>query len=226
MILHLSGCGFPHILLSYATSEKLGIFEFKIPNLLAHSYIDLFTVPTSPTPDSSRKTAKHITFHDPLINLNQPHCTTHSQGSLWKTSLMVTFSDLVKLTTNGTQCKQPQPYNYIPYQPSKPTFPITPLLSQSQLSRLSQWKWPPPPHQWSRTSLPWSKPSHTLLIQYETCLGLIPLGLTPPSPMSSMFSGRYLKSTGNRLSAPLMILSIRVYPFMYPHKPVGTLHTA
>ena len=68
----------PLILLSYAASERLGILEFRVPSLVAHSYIDSLTVPTCPTPGSLRKTAKHITFWNPLFDLNQPHCTTHS----------------------------------------------------------------------------------------------------------------------------------------------------
>ena len=38
----------PHILLSYATSECLGILEFKVPNLVAQSHIDTITLPSSP----------------------------------------------------------------------------------------------------------------------------------------------------------------------------------
>ena len=40
----------PHILLLYATSECLGILEFKVSNLAAHSDIDAVTIPNSTTP--------------------------------------------------------------------------------------------------------------------------------------------------------------------------------
>ena len=60
----------PQILLSYVTSEHLGILEFKVPNLAAHSHIDTLTVHTSPTRGGLRKTAKCITFYDALIKLD------------------------------------------------------------------------------------------------------------------------------------------------------------
>ena len=47
----------PQILLSYATLERLGILEFKVPNLAAHSQVDYLNVPTSHAPGSLRKTA-------------------------------------------------------------------------------------------------------------------------------------------------------------------------
>ena len=45
----------PHILLSYMNSERVGILELKVPNMVAISKIDDFTIPTSPTPSSMRK---------------------------------------------------------------------------------------------------------------------------------------------------------------------------
>ena len=53
------------IMLSYATSERLGILEFKVPKLAAHSHTDTFSVPTSLTPGSLRKTAIHMTLWSP-----------------------------------------------------------------------------------------------------------------------------------------------------------------
>ena len=91
------------------TSERLGILEFKVPNLAAQSQIDTFSVPSSPAPGGMRKTTKHVTFHDPLIDLNQPCSIPHPQGlsSLRKTaSLKVSFQESAS-TINGTQCKSP-----------------------------------------------------------------------------------------------------------------------
>ena len=94
------------ILLSYTTSEGLEILEFRVPNLAAHSHMGTLTVSNSPFHGSLRKTAKHVTFCDSLIDLDQPHCTKPSQKSLRKTaSLKVSFSDLVKSLINGNQCK-------------------------------------------------------------------------------------------------------------------------
>ena len=78
------------ILHSYAVSERLGILEFKVPNLTTHSHIDNLTVPSLPTPGGLSKTTKCITFWDPLIDLNQPNCTTPFKDGLRKTTLSVT----------------------------------------------------------------------------------------------------------------------------------------
>ena len=43
----------PHILLSYGTSEQLGILQFSVPNLVAQAHIDAITLPT---PSGLRKT--------------------------------------------------------------------------------------------------------------------------------------------------------------------------
>ena len=70
----------PQILLSYATSESLGIFEFKVPNLASVSQIDDLSVPSSPTHSGKRKTAKCIIFSDPFVWLEQPHSAPLPQG--------------------------------------------------------------------------------------------------------------------------------------------------
>ena len=128
----------PQLLLSYVTSERLGILEFKVPNLMAHTHIDTLTVPTFPSPGGLRKTTEHINFRDPLTDLVQPHHTTHSQGSLRKTPLSECFSDPVKLTINSTQHKQPltmqqhllpAPKTHIPH--SATTKPKSALIPQS-----------------------------------------------------------------------------------------------
>ena len=62
----------PQILLSYVTLERLGILDFKVPNLAATSHIDYLNVPSSPTSCSLRKTAKHVTFCDLLEDPVQP----------------------------------------------------------------------------------------------------------------------------------------------------------
>ena len=68
------------ILLSYVTSERLGILEFKVPNLAATSQIDDLNVLSSPTPSSKRKTTKSVTFCDPLVHLDQLCSTSSPQG--------------------------------------------------------------------------------------------------------------------------------------------------
>ena len=111
----------PQILLSYATLERLGILEFKVPNLVAQSQIDTLSIPSSPAPGSLRKTTKHVTFCDPLIDLDQPCSTPHTQGlsGLRKTtSLKVSFQE-PSSTINGIKHKAlpslcPSPYHPIP----------------------------------------------------------------------------------------------------------------
>ena len=69
----------PHILLSYATSERLGIIAFNIPNMAATSQVDNIAMSTSPSQGSVRKTTKTFTFWDPLVEpashfaVPQPH---------------------------------------------------------------------------------------------------------------------------------------------------------
>ena len=50
----------PQILLSYATSERLGIITFQVPNLAATHALDQVAVQTHPS--SKRKTTKQVTF--------------------------------------------------------------------------------------------------------------------------------------------------------------------
>ena len=61
------------ILLSYVTSEMLGIIAFKVPNLAATSQVDDLSILTSPTPSGMRKAAKFVTFHNPLMDT--AYCT-------------------------------------------------------------------------------------------------------------------------------------------------------
>ena len=123
------------ILLSYATSERLGILEFKVPNLAAQSHIDTMTVTTSPTPGGLRKTAKCVSFKNPLIDLNQPHHATLTHSSLRKTThLKVSFSDPCKSTVNDIQCKRPQLMPYDLSKPLSPMFCSLPLPNPSQPS--------------------------------------------------------------------------------------------
>ena len=53
----------PHILLSYATLERLGIISFQVPSLAATTSTD--HVPLPP-PSDKRKTTKQVTFADPI----------------------------------------------------------------------------------------------------------------------------------------------------------------
>ena len=113
------------ILLSCAKLERLGILQFKVPILVAHSQVDSLSVPTSPAPGSLRKTTKCITFHD-LIDLAQPHSAFQTQGlsSLRKTStssVKVSFHNPAT-TINSTKHKRPHLLHYNPCQPLNITF--------------------------------------------------------------------------------------------------------
>ena len=85
----------PHILISYAMSEHLEIFEFKVPNLVAQSHIDMATFPSPSTPGDLRKTAKKVNFWEPLEF--QPHCTPPPY-SMRKMTKMVHFKDPIAYT--------------------------------------------------------------------------------------------------------------------------------
>ena len=79
----------PQILLSYVTSERLGILEFKVLNLTATSQVDDLSVPTSPTPSGMRKTAKSVTFCDPFMDMAQLYnstCSPTGHSSMRKTT--------------------------------------------------------------------------------------------------------------------------------------------
>ena len=54
----------PHILLFYATSERLGIIAFEVSNLAATSKLDHVAL-APPSPSIQRKTAMGVTFRDP-----------------------------------------------------------------------------------------------------------------------------------------------------------------
>ena len=118
------------ILLSIATSERLGILEFKVFNLMAQSYskIDNLSVPSSAAPGSLRKTAKHVTFCDPLIDLDKPCSTPHTQGlsGLWKTAAHKVSFQGSSSAINGTKHKSPANPSPSPYQPLNSISP-TPL---------------------------------------------------------------------------------------------------
>ena len=63
----------PPCLLSYATSERLGIVQFQVPNLAATIPLDQVAVQT---PGGKRKTTKKVTFQDPICKIEGSH--THS----------------------------------------------------------------------------------------------------------------------------------------------------
>ena len=69
----------PHILLSYATSERLGIISFQVPNLAATTKIDYVPLPP---PSSQRKTAKCVTFWDPIIETAGSKTSTNAPSQL------------------------------------------------------------------------------------------------------------------------------------------------
>ena len=63
----------PHILLSYATSERLGIVSFQVPNLAATHSLDQVVI--HKTPSSKRKTTKKVTFQDPASETRSHTCS-------------------------------------------------------------------------------------------------------------------------------------------------------
>ena len=61
-------------LLSYATSERLGIVQFQVPNLVATHPLDQIAVQT---PSSKRKTAKQVTFQEPICEIEGSHTSSN-----------------------------------------------------------------------------------------------------------------------------------------------------
>ena len=107
--------------------------DLKVPNLVAQSQINTLSVLSSPAPSSLRKTAKCITFCDPLIDLYQP-CSIPLKGlsGLRKTaSLKVSFKESAS-TINGTQGKSPSSTASQPIPALKQHVPYT-----SNLRRLT-----------------------------------------------------------------------------------------
>ena len=69
----------PQILLSYTTLERLGIVSFQVPNLAAtHS---LNQVVLHNTPSGKRKTAKQVTFQDPISKTEGSHTCSNPPDS-------------------------------------------------------------------------------------------------------------------------------------------------
>ena len=60
----------PPCLLSYATSERLGIVQFQVPNLAATIPLDQVAVQTR---SGKRKTTKKVTFQDPICEIEGSH---------------------------------------------------------------------------------------------------------------------------------------------------------
>ena len=64
----------PPNLLSYATLERLGIVQFQVPNLAATHPLDQVVVQN---PGSKRKTAKQVTFQDPICKIEGSHTSSN-----------------------------------------------------------------------------------------------------------------------------------------------------
>ena len=72
----------PPNLLSYATSERLGIVQFQVPNLAATHPLDQVAVPN---PSGKRKTAKQVTFQDPICKIEGSHTSSNPpRWQLWQ----------------------------------------------------------------------------------------------------------------------------------------------
>ena len=63
----------PPNFLSYATSERLGIVLFQIPNLAATHSLDQLAVQT---PGGKRMTTKQVTFQDPISETEESHTSS------------------------------------------------------------------------------------------------------------------------------------------------------
>ena len=144
----------PQILISYATSETLGILKCKIPNVVAQSHLDVVTLPRSPSQGGLRKTIKHVTFQDPFET--QPHCTS-PPCSIRKTMKMVQF----RIPISDTKPQSPslpsstQPNSALnPHKPSLPFLSIsTPPRSALKPHTPSQAKAATPPTAMSQDSV-------------------------------------------------------------------------
>ena len=68
----------PQILLSHDTMERLGIITFQVPNLAATHSFDHVAVQT---PSSKRKTAKQVTFQDPISITEGSHTSSNPPAS-------------------------------------------------------------------------------------------------------------------------------------------------
>ena len=69
----------PHILLSYATSERLGIVSFQVPNSAATHSLDQVAI--HKTPSGKRKTSKKVTFQDPISETVGSHTCSNLPDS-------------------------------------------------------------------------------------------------------------------------------------------------
>ena len=69
----------PHILLSYATLERLGIVSFQVPNLVTTHSLDQVTI--HKTPSGKRKTTKQVTFQDPISETVGSHTCSNPPDS-------------------------------------------------------------------------------------------------------------------------------------------------
>ena len=111
----------PQILLSYATSERLENLTFSVPKLAATSWVDNVAISTSPSQGGVSKTAKIVTFQDPLVETSQPPCSTAtptpSSGRKKTASFKVIFATTMHI--KGSKCKSPpqQLFN-VPLSPS------------------------------------------------------------------------------------------------------------
>ena len=68
----------PHILLSYATSERLGHYFFSGPQHCSHNQNRLCS---TPTPSNQRKTTKCVTFWDPIMKTAGSSTSTNAPAS-------------------------------------------------------------------------------------------------------------------------------------------------
>ena len=98
----------PHILLSYATSERQGIITFNVPNLAATSWVDNIDVPT-PYPKVAwgrllKQSVCRTPHRDQQTTLQCPSPYLPQQHE--KTdSLQVSFGKPTNI--NGSKCKSP-----------------------------------------------------------------------------------------------------------------------
>ena len=226
----------PNILLSYATSVSLGILEFKVCNLAVQSQIDTLSVPTLPTPGSLKKTAKHVTFHDLLLDLDQSHCKSLPKGlcSLRKTACpQVHFSDKEKAYSNGTWHKHPSTTTgkHQPNIKSSPHKPITPTNSVLKVKSTQATSPCSPSTVWDIIALKQAFPgsfdtignmSRSYTIRTDPSITPVQHALrkVPIKQIEHTLDEMVEKGVIAPVSWPIEWVS----SLKYPHKPDGTLH--
>ena len=180
----------PHILLSYATSEWLGILLFNVPNLVAQVHIDAISLPTS---SSFRKTNKDHkdgqlqgppNYPNPTVTLQSlPLPVPVARERLWKQ----------KQSPSGIQSKT------IPLSPTH--LPSTPTPSPGQPSRSLGLRWQrQAPPLWLQSALKPHTPDLSKLTISPNAVArdIVALKCTSPSSIGNMPKSYTIRTDPNK----------------------------